>query len=292
MNLGTWAYQNGWYFFLYAFLGWCCEVIFAAARHGRFVNRGFLNGPICPIYGCGLVLVVAMLEPLGGNNWLLFLISAVLTTGIEFIAGFLMERLFHHRWWDYSRMPLNIGGYVCLPFSLIWGAACVLIVRVLHPLTVRLVAWIPHGLGVVLLALFAATFLADLIVTVLSIARLNRRLAELDEARKRLRRVSDALGEGLSDGTIAVKKRLDRSAADVQQRVSDGAAEAHRRLGVLERRLLSAFPNMRSLHHAEALDALREQQRQLRQRLKALQEKKKRRLAALREERKRLHREG
>lgn len=145
MRFCDWAYQNGWYFFLYAFAGWAAEVLFAAFRHGRFVNRGFLCGPLCPIYGIGLVLVALLLEPLG-NHWVqLFLVAAALTTGVELVAGYLMEKLFHHRWWDYSAMPLNIGGYVCLPFSLLWGAACVLIEKVVHPLVVRLVAWIPHG---------------------------------------------------------------------------------------------------------------------------------------------------
>lgn len=98
MRFCDWAYQNGWYFFLYAFAGWAAEVLFAAFRHGRFVNRGFLCGPLCPIYGIGLVLVALLLEPLG-NHWVqLFLVAAALTTGVELVAGYLMEKLFHHRW--------------------------------------------------------------------------------------------------------------------------------------------------------------------------------------------------
>lgn len=248
MRFCDWAYQNGWYFFLYAFAGWAAEVLFAAFLHGRFVNRGFLCGPLCPIYGIGLVLVALLLEPLG-NHWVqLFLVAAALTTGVELVAGYLMEKLFHHRWWDYSAMPLNIGGYVCLPFSLLWGAACVLIEKVVHPLVVRLVAWIPHGLGGALLIAFAALFVADIIVSVLSVIRLNRRLAELDAARQRLRLVSDALGAQLAGGALRAKGRL----------------------GLLERRLLAAFPHMRSLRHADALAALTAHQRRLHERWKAL----------------------
>ncbi len=248
MRFCDWAYQNGWYFFLYAFADWAAEVLFAAFRHGRFVNRGFLCGPLCPIYGIGLVLVALLLEPLG-NHWVqLFLVAAALTTGVELVAGYLMEKLFHHRWWDYSAMPLNIGGYVCLPFSLLWGAACVLIEKVVHPLVVRFVAWIPHGLGAALLIAFAALFVADIIVSVLSVIRLNRRLAELDAARQRLRLVSDALGAQLAGGALRAKGRL----------------------GLLESRLLAAFPHMRSLRHADALAALTAHQRRLHERWKAL----------------------
>lgn len=178
----------------------------------------------------------------------LFLVAAALTTGVELVAGYLMEKLFHHRWWDYSAMPLNIGGYVCLPFSLLWGAACVLIEKVVHPLVVRFVAWMPHGLGAVLLIAFAALFVADIIVSVLSVIRLNRRLAELDAARQRLRLVSDALGAQLAGGALRAKGRL----------------------GLLERRLLAAFPHMRSLRHADALAALTAHQRRLHERWKAL----------------------
>lgn len=148
------AYPYIWYFFIYAFLGWCAEVIFAAARKGVFVNRGFLNGPLCPIYGVGLVAVVALLAPARDSLGLLYLGAVLLTSAIELVTGFLMEKLFHQRWWDYSQMPFNIGGYVCLLFSLIWGLACLLIVDVVHPLVAGLVARIPQKLGWPLLAAF------------------------------------------------------------------------------------------------------------------------------------------
>lgn len=193
-------------FFIYAFLGWGAEVIFAAARKGVFVNRGFLNGPLCPIYGVGLVAVAALLAPVRDSLGLLYLGAVLLTSAIELVTGFLMEKLFHQRWWDYSQMPFNIGGYVCLLFSLIWGLACVLIVDVVHPLVAGLVARIPQKLGWPLLAAFLVIMAADYAVTIACVLKLNRRLSGLDDAAKRLRTVSDSLGEGLADGTIALRK--------------------------------------------------------------------------------------
>lgn len=140
------------YFLIYAFLGWCCEVVYAAAMHGKFVNRGFLNGPVCPVYGFGVCLVVFVLYPIKENLFALFLGSMLLTSAIELVAGYLMEKCFHHRWWDYSKRPLNIGGYVCLLFSLLWGLACVLVIDVAHPLVAKLVSLIPVKLTVILLA--------------------------------------------------------------------------------------------------------------------------------------------
>ena len=116
-------YQLLWIFFLYAFLGWCTEVSYAALRTGKFVNRGFLNGPVCPIYGCGVVVVLAGLEPLKGNFVLLFLGSVVLTSALEWATGFVLEKLFRQRWRDYSDKPFNLGGYICLEFSVMWGFA-------------------------------------------------------------------------------------------------------------------------------------------------------------------------
>lgn len=271
-----------WYFFAYSFLGWCTEVVFAAFKNGRFVNRGFLNGPICPIYGFGLVAVLYLLEPLRNNLLLLYIGSVVLTTGIELVTGFLMEKLFHHRWWDYSKMPLNIGGYVCLPFSLIWGIACLLIVDVLQPRIAWLPTVIPEPLGTVLLVIFGAGFLTDVCVTVATVAKLNRRLTQIDDVSAALRTVSDRLGASMADGALLVKatdaKTRDDLAvmrnyardtlreADEKSRAELKASynELVERLGIGSRRLLNAFPAIRSTRHPDALAVLKEKLSRLR----------------------------
>ena len=112
-------YQALWIFIIYAFLGWCSEVAFAAVNKGKFVNRGFLNGPVCPIYGVGMLIVVLCLWSLRDRPLLLFLGSALLTTALEFVTGFVLEKFFHDKWWDYSDMPFNIKGYVCLKFTVV-----------------------------------------------------------------------------------------------------------------------------------------------------------------------------
>ena len=169
-------YLTLWIFFVYAFLGWCTEVGYAALRTGRFVNRGFLNGPVCPIYGFGMVIVLFTLEPLAENILLLFLGSVVLTSALEWITGLVLEKLFHQRWWDYSDEPFNVGGYICLRFSLMWGGGLPVCGEnhpprccVGHP-----GAAASGGMGV-LLAVFAAVMAVDLAATVRTIARMNKR---------------------------------------------------------------------------------------------------------------------
>jgi len=265
-----------WYFFAYAFLGWCAEVVFAAFKSGRFVNRGFLSGPVCPIYGFGIVAVLVCLSPFEGNLPMLYAGSVVLTTALELVTGFLMEKLFHQRWWDYSKMPLNLGGYVCLPFSLIWGAACVLIVDVLHPCVAGLTALIPEPWSTGLLCAFGAVFLLDVSIAVARAFKLDRRLRQIDEVASALRTVSDRLGEAMADGAILLKS-ADEYAADELQ-----AARVHTRRTLLEadekahaelqarytellerfnreqRHILAAFPRLRSVRYPAALDAAKE----------------------------------
>ena len=195
-------YMLLWIFFVYAFLGWCTEVSFAALTSGKFVNRGFLNGPVCPIYGCGVVIVLFFLEPLRENTLLLFLGSVVLTSVLEWLTGFVLERIFHQRWWDYSHEPFNLGGYICLRFSIAWGLACLLVVDVIHPTIHWLITCIPHTLGLVLLVVFSAVMVVDLAATVRTIARINRQLTQLDELAGRIKSLSNELGESLAERVL------------------------------------------------------------------------------------------
>ena len=174
-------YELVWIFIIYAFIGWCTEVSYAALDTGKFVNRGFLNGPYCPIYGCGVVIVVAILTPLKENLLILFAGSFLLTSVLEYITGYILEKVFHNKWWDYSDKPFNIKGYVCLKFSIYWGLACTFIMDIIHPIIYAAIRFIPFVLGVVLLSIIMCVFAADCIITVTTILKFNKRLKVMDE---------------------------------------------------------------------------------------------------------------
>ncbi len=289
-------YHLLWFFFVYAFLGWCAEVGYAATKTGKFVNRGFLNGPWCPVYGFGVVIVLGCLEPLSGNLPLLFLGSVALTSALEWLTGFALEKLFHQRWWDYSDEPFNLTGYICLRFSLMWGFACLFVVKLLHPTVVLAVDLLPRPLGWVLLAGLCAALGVDLAATVSAIARLNRRLVLLDELAGRIREASDDLGEDLADRVLdaaergadwkedwedlaqrLAQRRAQRRAAlaegldDLREDLQDRAETSRKQLQEWrasaqelldkssrgQRRLLRAFPSLRSVDHRAALERLR-----------------------------------
>ena len=283
-------YRFLWIFFIYAFLGWCTEVSYAALVTGKFVNRGFLNGPVCPVYGFGVVIVLAGLSPLEDNLLLLFLGSVVLTSALEWLTGFVLEKLFHQRWWDYSDQPFNLSGYVCLRFSVAWGFACLFVVKLLHPTVLLFIRLIPRPLGLALLVLLGGVMAVDLTATVSSIVKLNRRLEQIDELAARIKEASNEFGENLAERVLDAAERgagwkedMDELSFRLAERRAELAddleewerhREEHRVRRQLEewhgamqslldgqsfghRRLLRAFPRLRSLDHWDTLERLR-----------------------------------
>ena len=110
-------------FFIYSFLGWIMEVTLTLITDKKFVNRGFLLGPCCPIYGCGCILLNLLLHNYTNNILVLFILTMFTCSSLEYITSFLMEKIFKLRWWDYSQMKFNINGRICLetmtPFSIL-----------------------------------------------------------------------------------------------------------------------------------------------------------------------------
>lgn len=200
-------YEVVWIFIIYAFIGWCTEVSYAALNTGKFVNRGFLNGPYCPIYGCGVVIVVAVLTPLKENLLILFAGSLALTTVLEYITGLILEKAFHNKWWDYSDKPFNIKGYVCLKFSVYWGLACTFIMQVLHPIIYNAIVWIPQVAGVAILLVLMCIFLTDCSITVSTILKFNKRLRVMDDMASMIHKLSDEIGENIYENVTGVMEK-------------------------------------------------------------------------------------
>lgn len=282
-------YSIAIYFFVYGFLGWCTEVAFAACKEHRFVNRGFLNGPFCPIYGFGVSLVIIFLTPYRSNLILLYITSIILVTLLEGITGWAMDKIFHNKWWDYSNMPLNIGGYVCLPFSLVWGIACVAIMNLIHPLIHHVLALMPRTLGIVLIVLFGILLIIDTCVTTSAIFKFNKQLEHMEKIASELHDLSNQLGENIYSTTVRALEAADdlqekaRDAVeDFHEKQQDAAENIHARTeelryrynelkqrynefnqntGRITRRLLRAFPALESRRHKEHLIEIRRQLR-------------------------------
>jgi len=265
-------YYSILYFFVYGFLGWCTEVIFAAFKQHRFVNRGFLNGPICPIYGVGVTLVIACLEAFQSNLLLLYISSVILVTVLEGVTGWAMDKLFHNKWWDYSKLPFNIGGYVCLLFSLIWGVACVFIVYFVHPLIHQVLSLIPHTAGIALIAILGIALLSDMIVTTSAIVKFNQYLELLKHITDELHAISNQIGAELYQNVMHVldmqessRQKLDDVKLEVSEEIrmqivelKTGAQNLGEKVPKPARRLLKAFPKLESRNYKAQLELFRQ----------------------------------
>lgn len=227
------------------------EVSFQAVKTGRFINRGFLNGPLCPIYGFGALGVIYFLTDIGKTNKLvLFFGSVFIATALELVGGFLLEKIFHKKWWDYSEMRFNLGGYICLEFSILWGLACFVLYEAVHPLIQRLFAFLNPKfifyIDIILLIIFAV----DMVQTILTLVGLNKKFKKLNAASQDIRDVSDDIGKRVYERTMKVKSKKEeiedrpkiRELESKRTMIRQELASRFDKFG--EKRILRAFPNL------------------------------------------------
>ena len=204
-------YQTLAYFLIYSCLGWCLEVVYAAVTTGKLVNRGFLNGPVCPIYGFGMVIVLYALTPLVDNTLLLYLGGVILPSALELVGGWALYKLYRTRWWDYSDYPFNIGGYICLEFSLLWGVGTLVVMRIVHPIIAGLVAMVPTLVGVILMCILYAVYATDVVATAIAASTLADTLDTMEKLGDSIHAVSDAMTELLGTTAMTADQKMDES---------------------------------------------------------------------------------
>lgn len=221
------------WFMAYSIFGWVYETILCSALERKFVYRGFLNGPYCPIYGFGAVLDVMFLGKI--ENWfVLFLMGATLNCTLEYFTAWAMEKLFHAKWWDYSNMKFNIKGRICLLGALVFGAFSVFLIKIAHPYVTSVTNRLSDILTYILSGVLAAAFFADLYITLEGFGDFDEKL------------------RSFAEDIIGAKNKVKKHIADMPKRFN-----------YQERRMLRAFPKLSSVRHNDAL-------RELKQKLKEL----------------------
>lgn len=250
-------YEVFWYFVLYAFLGWCLEVCFCTIDTGKLVNRGFLNGPVCPIYGFGMLGILWVLLPVRDSLLVLFVGAVLVTSALELFGGWVLKKLFHTSWWDYSDQPFNLGGYICLKFSFAWGVAGVAAVRVIHPLVAWLVHAVPHTVGVILGVIVFVLLVCDLVVTVLAIAKINRDLGLISDVAETLRAGSDALSKTLGETALDTDEKLDALKGAADEKLTAAKQDAVETMAVVRHGAAEALQAAK-LDTAEKLQAVKQ----------------------------------
>ncbi|MCM1126447.1 MAG: putative ABC transporter permease [Lachnospiraceae bacterium] len=201
-------YQLCWFYFIYSFIGWCGEVCIAAVKKKTFINRGFVSGPFCPIYGAGAVAFAVFLPELTGNPFFLFLGGTILASFIEFATGALLEKLFHQKWWDYSEIRFNFEGYICVEYSFLWGGFALLLTYLINPALSVLINMIPRLAGVIILWILTAFLTLDTMGTSLAIRGMQKRMEQLAQLTEGIGQVSRFLENAI---TQKIVKRMEKA---------------------------------------------------------------------------------
>ncbi len=178
------------FFIFYCFCGWVWESGYVSMRKRHWVNRGFLHGPLLPIYGFGALIILIATIRVQNNLWLVYLFGMAAATALEYATGAAMESLFKVRYWDYSHQRFQLNGYICLSSSLAWGAFSLLLVRVVHPPVVRLVERLPAALMPPLTLVLAMAVTVDAVRSFQAAMDLREMLTRLTEENEELRRLA------------------------------------------------------------------------------------------------------
>lgn len=246
-------------FSIYSFLGWLTESIFCSIPEGKFINRGFLNGPFCPIYGVGAILVIATLSPLQNNLPVLYIVSVLLTSTVEYFTGFLLEKIFHTRYWDYSDQKFNLQGRVCLLNSLLFGLMCLVGILFIHPFLLHLLGMIPENIMPYIAVLLIIYFASDTVMTVWAVEKLNGKLDELQQVLNEIRqRAAFATSETIDNIRSTINGWIDEDAKARIDALFDRLDKMESGSKAIQRRLISAFPKMKSIQNNESLQHMKQ----------------------------------
>lgn len=270
-------------FFLYSFLGWAQETVQCSIKERRFVNRGFLNGPICPIYGCGALLILCFLLPIerrAASLWisvpLVFVCGAFIASALEYMTSWAMEKLFHSRWWDYSDKKWNVNGRICFWISVGWGLLSIVLVFGIQPLFESWLAALTRFqplIPILLAWVLAGLMIVDIVFSVRAALSIGNRLEQLEKLRGVLREHLENLEWPTEDIFLRLENAYDKSRQkkmavqnsrqarlnawrsmkpeDKRRHIAGMVAELRGKQDELlrsrfqQRRLLRAFPHMR-----------------------------------------------
>ena len=172
-------------FFIYSFAGWCMEVFLKYRQYHRFINRGFLTGPVCPVYGSGAVLITTVIGSLAGVEYgyvTTFALSFVICGVVEYMTGLVLEKIFHARWWDYSTKPMNLHGRIWIGNLVLFGIAGLAIMHILNPVIYRFLGLFSLQARQIACGVLGVVIVADFVISyfVLKLVKLGVDSSEAD----------------------------------------------------------------------------------------------------------------
>ncbi|MBC5660036.1 hypothetical protein H8S44_09655 [Anaerosacchariphilus sp. NSJ-68] len=278
------------WFYIYSFLGWLWESCYVSVKEKKLVNRGFVTGPLCTIYGFGAVIVYLILKPISGNILILYLGGVVVPTILEYVTAVLMETIFHTSWWDYSKNKYNFQGRICLGASLGWGVFSVILFYVFQPIVEGIVSLYSMATGVLLVRIVTLLYAVDFGMSFMNAMQIGEKLRNMDvirdelyeyiqntrlyesteelkgrlahyrlpeylpEMKRRLEERVDAMVAFAGESPEEFKARQEKRVAELAERfgIAQKRLERLKAMGnIFTRRTMNAYPNMKS--RAQAL---------------------------------------
>ncbi len=244
------------YLGIYSFVGWICETIFCSVGQGKFVNRGFLIGPFCPIYGFGALAILYTLGYVPPTIVGIFLGGMLITSTLEYITGWAMEKIFHQKWWDYSSKRFNIHGRVCLKNSTLFGLMTLVLFFDLHPRVSTLITSLSFDLKLGFLIALSLYCAVDFSITIYNVLGIKKKLAIHGESATKLQRKLQEKYNILTDNLSL--EELTKKAKELGL-MNDKEKPSKVSINLLERRIFKAFPDMMSKQYKKALQNMKDQ---------------------------------
>lgn len=238
------------FFTIYAFTGWVLEVIYTRFDEARWVNRGFLRGPFCPIYGLGAISCLVFLAPLQSNMLLFIPVTMFVATALEYLISWFFDSVFHVTLWSYSHKKFNYKGRICLDFTLLWGVIGFVFVTWIHPTVDQFVGQFPPRHIHIAAGAMTTIIMIDLITSVAEAAVSTERLERLERIEIRIKESNDELAEATGTRLEIIQEKL--------KELNIIRATLFEHIMRKGKRLFQAFPTMRSKHFPHAIESLKE----------------------------------
>lgn len=225
------------YFIIYSFLGWVMESVLKTIVQKKPVNSGFLYGPFCPIYGFGAIIMFLFLDRFKNNIIILFLMAFFILSLWEYIVGWLLEKIFHTKYWDYTNYKFNISGRVCLLNSLFWGFLGVIFTKYIHPFIIEKIDIMQTRDLILYTTILIVIMIIDMIITIIKLNNIDMNLEKLKEITNNIKDKIDEL-----ESKQISKETLLEAIEELKYKQTKLKRKLLRQTG----RLKKAFPNMKS----------------------------------------------
>ena len=242
------------YFIIYSVLGWIMESTVRTVCEKKIINTGFLNGPCCPIYGIGAIIMFLFLGRFEDKPIILFLLSITVLTLWEYAVGVLLEKIFKTKYWDYSKQKFNFQGRICLVNSICWGILGLVFIKILHPFVQNILSKVDKNIIFYAVILSTSIFLIDTIISVVNVKNIKTTLKKIEEMN---REIKEKLKE-LRKLKLKKEKEEEKSAIEnIQKLVEELKKKRNRTILRLYKnvyRLKKAFPDINTKEITEVLN--------------------------------------